>query len=389
VAKKVLAKNLRNTRGVIIDVRSESEFLDGHVPGAINIPLLNDAERAEIGTLYAQKGPDLARRRGLEIVRPKISTLHLQISQAAGIAEGEITQPTEEQWTQVFNLVSNAILAPSFAETDEAVKADAPLTKKVPGTLIFYCWRGGARSRSMAQFAELLGFDVAVVEGGHKAFRQEVLSYLEGENYGFKLCVLYGLTGSGKTKILRQWLNEKKPVIDLEALAHHRGSAFGQVGIEILGRQKEFENNLFWEMQKLLGRGEKLVVVEGESQRIGRCKLPSAFMTAMEKGVHVKAEISLRERVQNILSEYVGGIDETQMLVGARGALNVIKKRLGGEKFGEISKLLDEKNYAAFTEQLLLHYYDKAYARSRAPGEHYALEIATAGEWEKLIAVIK
>jgi len=189
------------------------------------------------------------------------------------------------------------------------------------------------------------------------------LDFLDGEKYPFELCTLYGLTGSGKTQMIRQWISEGKPAVDLEGLAHHRGSAFGQMGLTTFGRQKDFENNLFWKLWHLVDAGHKMIVVEGESRRIGRCQLPLRFVKAMEEGRHVQVVKSLEKRVENILGEYVGVLSEEALLVEARGALNAIRKRLGGELFAELSRILDAKDYRLFTEKLLVGYYDKVYAQ--------------------------
>jgi tRNA 2-selenouridine synthase len=238
--------------------------------------------------------------------------------------------------------------------------------KKIHSSLLFYCWRGGARSKTVATVLSLLGFNVKLVEGGHKAFRTEVLNYLHQPKYPFKLCTLYGLTGCGKTKILNRWAKEKKPVIDLEALAHHRGSAFGQIGIAEWGQQKHFENHLYCQMRFWESRKAPVVFVEGESQRIGRVRLSDAFMNAMLEGLHVKVEKTLDERVEHILSEYVRPVPKHDWLKEALRSLEAIQKRLGGEKFKELQGYLLTSQDALFIRGLLVDYYDKAYLLSRA-----------------------
>jgi tRNA 2-selenouridine synthase len=406
VLKSISASQLFQLQGVIVDVRSESEFADAHVPGAVNVPLLNDAERTEIGTLYKRQGSDFARRRGLEIVAPKLSALFDGLTNAISShcpPNFEAKRPDTETWQKVLNVVAHEIMVSNFgadeaeAESSVAVGVECerrahevspPFTvqsdevAQVPLTL--YCWRGGARSKSMTLFARSLGFNAQFVAGGHKSFRNEVLNFIEAGKYPFKFCTLYGLTGAGKTQVLRQWLSEGKPVIDLEALAHHRGSAFGQVGIDTYGKQKEFENNLYWEMKKLEVRGEKIVFLEGESRRIGRVQLPQAFMDAMMNGLKVKMSQSVEERVQNILGDYVAKIPEERVMREARVALEAIKRRLGGEKFKELNELLEQKQFAKFTEVLLVDYYDKLYQFSRAPDDFYAAFIHDARDWERL-----
>ena len=417
------AKDVFNAQGVIIDVRSESEFREASIPGAVSLPLLNDAERAEVGTLYKQRSPEIARARGKEIVTPKLADFFRNFAVLSGMHD--LREPLLETLAAAFETVTKELwedlgspealgspkglspstilvvpLSPSVSNSDldfrspsysdSSFRPDEQLLTPQPDArmqLIFYCWRGGARSKSLARFGEILGFRTAYVQGGHKLFRAHVQSFLESAPYPFKLCTLYGLTGAGKTKIIRQWLKEKRAVLDLEALAHHRGSAFGQVGIDQTGRQKDFENNLFWQMKLLAKRGEKTVVVEGESRRIGRCQLPIAFMEAMKTGFKVKVECPIERRVQNILDDYVHplGLDEARLHREAQGSLDAIKKRLGGEAHQEMSALLAEKNYSAFTRELLVQYYDKMYSLSQAADDHYDAVISDAADFEVLL----
>lgn len=345
--KSLSIEELLSAQSVIIDVRSESEFREAHIPTAVNVPLLNDAQRAEVGTIYKKVGPEAARLRGLEIVGQGFA----EKLKAAGL---ELSGDP----SKAFFVVQDFILA----RHSEALAEESPASQP---QVIFYCWRGGDRSKSVALFASLLGVPCAYLTGGHKAFRNYVLNFLNTRPYPFKLKVLYGLTGCGKTKLIQKWIQEGQPAIDLEGLAHHRGSAFGQIGISSLGQQKDFENNLFWEMSKLKERGAKTVTVEGESRRIGRCLLPEAFMEEMKVGEKQKIECSIEERVQNILCEYVENRNEAQLREQALGALMAIRKKLGDQRFLELKKLLEGKNYADFAKGLLIHYYDKMYLNSR------------------------
>lgn len=326
------------------DVRSPGEFAESSVPGAESMPLLDDAERSEVGTLYKQVGADAALKRGLEILKPKVEEkIFSVIHDSLYVDDGDVR----------FKL--NA----SFS------KIDKNLTK------IFYCWRGGARSKIMATIHGLQGYDVGIIEGGHKAWRNEILEFLNSPQYPFKLSTLYGFTGCGKTKILNQWAKEGRAVIDLEALAHHRGSAFGQIGIEQIGGQKIFEANLYWKMKEMQKRGVDKVYVEGESQRIGRCLLPDAFMKAMLDGEHIKVEKSLEERVEHIINEYIKPVPRHEWISQASRSLDVIKKRLGGEKHSELLKDLVSGDDAALVRKLLVDYYDKTYSLSKAPDSFY------------------
>ncbi len=359
----------RSVKLTIIDVRSPGEFADSHIPGSINVPLLDDAQRAEIGTLYKRKSPSAALERALEMFE---SGFHSQISAVTSLTGAP---PATHDFAAALGAVREALYVDGgdVRFRDDGLAEDAGAGRAVtesPG-IIFYCWRGGARSKSMALFFKTLGFKVYYLEKGHKEFRAQVLSYLNQEKYPFKLCTLYGLTGCGKTKILQKWKAEGQPVIDLEELAHHRGSAFGQIGIAQWGQQKEFENNLYWEMRRWEHARAREVFVEGESKRIGRCQLPERFMQAMLEGIHVKVERTIDQRVELILREYVLPVPRDEWLREAQRSLESIQKRLGGEKFKELSQDLAAGRDADFVRKLLIDYYDKSYLLSRAEEGFY------------------
>src|ERR1700683_565530 len=172
------------TQGVIIDVRSEGEFNEAHIPGAVSVPLLSNIERAEVGTLYKEQGAGPARLRGLQIVEPKLEKLFdgIALAAARGLDAPAIQIPKPRHWAEAFKIVSRQILEMSFDEDIEgesiAVEGTAPLEQPtILGSrpIIFYCWRGGAVSKSMALFARALGFNAGFIVGGHKAFRREAL----------------------------------------------------------------------------------------------------------------------------------------------------------------------------------------------------------------------
>jgi tRNA 2-selenouridine synthase len=374
---------------ILVDVRSESEFAEAHIPGSLSLPLLSDEERVEVGTIYKKISQEAARRRGVEIVRPKIRSFadafkSLLDDQCAPFGF------TDAQLISAFDRVLEKLWPSAMTP--------APFVTALPSSwpkIIFYCWRGGARSQSMALLAECLGFDVGIIEGGHQAFRQEVQDFIAQEKYPFEISVVYGFTGSGKTTLLKRWMSEGRAVIDLEALACHRGSAFGQIGIQKFGRQKEFEAGLYWKMKEYARAGVESVFVEGESQRIGLCAIPERFFNAMAEGPHILLECPLEQRVQNILSEYVSpflssGTEvsentlsrryavstvcdaEIHLRESAERALNGIKKRLGGELYSSMLTLLKAGDYESFTRELLVHYYDKIYLRSHDSAKEYA-----------------
>ncbi|HBQ21653.1 MAG: tRNA 2-selenouridine(34) synthase MnmH [Deltaproteobacteria bacterium GWA2_38_16] len=322
VTRLSISDALNITNSIFIDVRTSLEFEEGSIPGAINVPILSNEERVEIGTLYKQKGAEVARERGLDIISPKLPTLFLRIKTAA--------------------------------------------FEKMP---ILYCARGGLRSQTVATVLDLTGLKVCVVEGGYKNYRQEVLNVLNSP-YPFKLITLYGFTGSGKTHLLNKMKEKGLPVIDLEALAHHRGSVFGQVGIIPKQTQKNFEALLYQEIKKY--KESPQIFIEGESKRIGPVVLPQLWMEHMEKGSKILIRSSLEKRTERILKEYLGEGDKN-LVPELEKALFSIEKRLGGELFKKIHTLFQQEDYKGATCLLLEHYYDQNYKfSSMAPEEAFS-----------------
>lgn len=313
-----VSEALENLNPCFIDVRTPLEFEEGSIPGSMNIPILNNEERVEIGTLYKQKGANVARERGLEIISPKLFSLFSQIkSQSSG---------------------KNPIL---------------------------YCARGGLRSQTMASVAALTGLRVSTIEGGYKYYRNEVLRVLNGV-YPFELITLYGFTGAGKTLLLKKMKEKGFPVIDLEALAGHRGSVFGHVGMSKTQTQKNFEALLFNEIKKY--KHTPCVFIEGESKRIGPVVLPESWMQQMKKGRKIVIQSSLQKRTQRILQEYFPQ-HENQM----EEALQKLQKRLGGELFKKIHDCFLEKNYTSMIQLLLEQYYDRNYQFSSQESDIFDL----------------
>lgn len=288
---------------LIIDVRAPIEFDKGHVTNAINVPLFDDIERAEIGTLYKQQGKDFAVTRGLEIVSPK--------------------------------------LVPFVNQVKELSK-----NKKI----FVYCFRGGMRSNSFAWLMNTSGLDATILEGGYKNYRKHVLSYFEREK---KLVVIGGMTGSGKTDLLKKIKSESCQIIDLEALANHKGSAFGSINEKKQNPQQIFENKLFYELNLL--DENKLILVEDESQSIGYNKIPRGFWLQMKKAPIVKIDISFELRVQKLVEDYT-----TTNIDALKICVKKIEQNLGTQNATLCLKYLDENNLTEVA-RITLKYYDKAY----------------------------
>ncbi|MDT8440169.1 MAG: tRNA 2-selenouridine(34) synthase MnmH [Desulfuromonadales bacterium] len=322
------ALELRERGALFIDARSPAEYAEATIPGAINIPLLDDAERAEVGTLYKQQGRPLARRRGVQIVAPKIPTLLDQVAAAR--------------------------------------PAGAGLT-------VVFCWRGGMRSRALTQFLELAGMPARQLTGGHKAFRRRVIDFFETGVWG-RMLVLRGLTGVGKTRALQRLAAEGYPVIDLEGLANHRGSAFGNLGLPAQPGQKMFEA-LLWDQLHRIGPGDD-VLVEGESRHIGRVSLPPRVHQAMQHETSLWLNASLTTRTRNILADYPAITALKQQFVAP---IEALRERLGRQVVGELLVLLDAGDWQRLVEVLMVRYYDPLY-RHTLPERRIEIDFDAAEE---------
>jgi selenide, water dikinase len=290
----------------VIDVRSPGEYEHGHIPQAVNIPLFSNDERAHVGTVYKQQSREAAIDVGYKYVTPKL----------------------------------NDFISRSFDVAPD-------------GKVIVHCWRGGMRSQAFAKFLSENGFsDVKVIAGGYKFYRRLVLSDFA---IPVQLNVLGGYTGSGKTYILNELKKSGKQVIDLEGLAHHKGSAFGGIGQAEQPTVEQFENNLHDKWRKL--DLNDAVWVEDESYDIGRVKIPAPLFRQMTDGRLIFIEIPKEERAKHLVEEY--GLCDSQALADA---VLRISKRLGGLRVKNALNHLDERNFyeVAF---IALHYYDKTYLK--------------------------
>ena len=293
-----------SARHPVIDVRSPAEFLKGHIPGAVNIPLFSDPERAIVGTLYVRSGREDAIMKGLDIALPKTSRY----------------------------LRSLGKVSPG------------------PGSISVHCWRGGLRSAMMAEVFSKAGYDVGVLKGGYKAYRRYIR---EGLARPARIVVLGGFTGSGKTSLLQVIAAKGEQVLDLEALACHKGSVFGSFGQPVQPSNEQFENNLYarWSDLDL----ERTVWVEDESRMIGRVTLPDPVVEHITSGTLIRVVLDAGIRIDRLVKEY-SGFDK-RLLAGAIGR---IADRLGGSRAKEAVASLDKDQFHSVAE-IVLGYYDKAY----------------------------
>jgi tRNA 2-selenouridine synthase len=308
---------------IYIDARSPSEYAVDHIPDAVNLPLLNDSERAVIGKIYKQQGSFEARKRGVEIVSPKLKNLTDFLSD---ISEG-------------FENV------------------------------VFYCSRGGLRSYSLASFFSLVcDKNIFIVEKGYKEYRQFILRYFE--NFGKNFLVVDGYTGTGKTMILRELKRKGLPVVDLENIAKHRGSVFGGVGIKDDINQKKFETLLYKEVE--IYKDFKTIIVEGESRHIGKCVLPGKFYERMNQSPHIWLDTSDEYRVNVIKEDYLKTLDNYGELVAP---IEALKSFIGGKNVEMLKKEVEKENFDFVILYLLKNYYDILYKKGRLPDNKFYKKI--------------
>lgn len=308
-------QNIDPDHFVLVDVRAPLEYKDGHIPGAINIPLFSNEERAIIGTLYKQKGTEQAKWKAMEIVSPKIPQLLQSIK-------------------------------------DYAADGKKPL---------IYCWRGGSRSGAMGTFAELAGLSVCRLTGGYKAYRTWCTEQLQEDLFrGKKPVILHGMTGVGKTLILDQLASQEHPTLDLEKMANHRGSIFGHFGLGAPHNQKTFESLLLDRLHQL-GQADYLIL-EAESRRVGHATLPEFMMDWRKVGIHFNLKASLSFRINVIMQEYVTpAVNMEEFTQEAINSFTQIKKRLSPNDREIAEQMLRDNDFASFIELILVKYYDPFY----------------------------
>jgi tRNA 2-selenouridine synthase len=296
---------------LIFDVRSEGEYMHAHIPGAISLPLFNNEERKVVGTAYKKESKQKAIKLGLDYFGLKMRTMV------------------------------------EFVEQH---------TKNNPNQkIIVHCWRGGMRSSGVAWLLDLYGFDVYTIVGGYKAFRKWTLEQFEKE-YSFH--ILGGYTGSSKTELLKLLGENKKQIIDLEGLAHHKGSAFGSLGQLPQPSQEMFENKIALSLYENSKQNINPIWIEDESQRIGNINIPNPLWNTMRNSPLYFMEIPFEERLDFILKNY-GSFDKEKLV----NAIMRIQKRFGPlETKTAINFILEGDIKSAFS--LLLKYYDKHYIKA-------------------------
>jgi tRNA 2-selenouridine synthase len=287
----------------VVDVRSQGEYAYGHIPGAVNIPLFADSQRAEVGTIYKKEGNLKAVIRGIDLAAPEMSD---KLRRAVALAQ--------------------------------------------ENSLLTYCWRGGMRSEAMAWLFSIGGLTPLLLEGGYKAYRNHILTAL-GRKRNF--IILGGLTGSGKTHILKHIMLSGAQVTDLEELASHKGSAFGALGQHPQPSSEHFANLLY---SDLSGKKEEDPIwLEDESRNIGTVFMPDSFYNLMQSAPVIALMMSIETRIPRLLREYASFPPEQTI-----ASVMKISKRLGGDRTRMAVEAIQNGDFATAI-RITLEYYDKSY----------------------------
>lgn len=329
-----LAKN-----HLVIDVRSPGEYKHAHIPGAYNFPLFTDEERKIVGTTFKQESREAAIKIGLDFFGPKMKKMVDEVE--------------------------------SIGSQQSAVGNNGDSGLRTANCVLIYCWRGGMRSAAVAWLMDLYGFRVYTLVGGYKKFRNYVLDTFR---LPFSFKILGGYTGSGKTEVLKALHQKDEPVIDLEDIAKHKGSAFGNIGMPIQPGQEMFENILAMELRRQLAVGNlqsaktptadwqlqtaNCFWLEDESQRIGLVNIPNDLWNNMRQSPVYFLDIPFEERLEYIVQEY-GRLDKQQVI----DAIGRIRERLGGLNAKTAIQMLEEGDIIE-SFRILLKYYDKFYFRA-------------------------
>ncbi len=310
-------------------MRSPGEFARGHIPGAHNLPLFSDEERAAVGTLYRHQGRPAAVRHGLALVGPRLAPL---AEQATGLAGDD-------------------------------------------GKVRVHCWRGGLRSSSTAWLLETCDLSCTLLEGGYKAFRRWLRQSLAQPR---PVVLLGGHTGSGKTDVLHALRRAGAQVLDLEGLAHHRGSSFGGLGQLPQPTTEQFENEIAMALQAI--SPHTVLWIEAESVQVGCCRIPPELFQQMQQAPLVELRRPDHERLDHLLATY-GAMPRRELVEATRR----IGKRLGPQRTQQAAEAITAGNLRLAC-QLILNYYDRTYAHGLARSPHRTVPLVSAGESTMAIA---
>lgn len=318
---------------VLIDVRSPSEFRNFSIPDSINIPFFDDAERAEIGTLYKQVSVEAAKARGLEIISAKL---------------------------------------PAFVQQ----------FKQIEGNKTVFCWRGGMRSRTTATLLSLMDVHVSRLEGGIREYRRWVINQLEQPEAPFEAYVLNGLTGTGKTRILKALEKQGYPVIDLEGMANHKGSIFGHIGVEP-NNQKKFDSLFVKQFREL--EKSPFVLFEAESARIGKVVIPNWVTELKANSLQLIIDMPMEERIKEIIEDYRPVEYQAECIA----AFQRIKTRMPQDVSKQIEMDLETGEFDSAVRLLLEYYYDSRYKHTGLQYPETQKKVLRVQNLEEAIEAIK
>lgn len=298
---------LKEKNAILIDVRTPKEFELERIPNSVNIPVLLDEERVIVGTTYVQTSKEKAKKLGVEFISKRLP---------------EIFEKIEE-------------LSKQYSK------------------LVFMCARGGMRSSSISSLFESLGYKVAKLEGGYKAYREFVIKEIPEVNKNFKYIIVHGRTGVGKTKVLNKMIDLGVSVLDLEKLAAHKGSFFGALGEKLPQSQKRFDGEVF---EFLRNCKTKYIVVESESKRIGNLYIPESVYDSMTHGIHIFIDTSISNRLDILLEDYTHVPPEE-----IEECIMKVARYVSKEKISTYLNLLKDDDLKELARLLIVQYYDPLY----------------------------
>jgi len=297
----------------VIDARSPAEFAEDHLPGAISAPTLDDEERALVGTIYKQESAFAAKRAG------------------APLAARNIAQHVERLFAG----------------------------KARDWRPLVYCWRGGGRSGALVHVLRQVGWDAVKLDGGYKAFRRQVVAELEQMPARLHFVVVCGATGSGKSRLLEALAEAGAQVLDLEALARHRGSVLGELPDAPQPSQKAFETALWTALAGF--DASRAVFVESESRKVGNLRVPDALIARMRASGCIRLEAAESGRIALLLEDYAHFVGDPQALAGK---LDCLKNLHGADRIAQWKQQLHRGEWQALVSDLLVNHYDPAYRKS-------------------------
>jgi tRNA 2-selenouridine synthase len=297
---------------VLVDVRSPGEYKEATIPGAVNIPLFNDEERALIGTIYTRESTEKAKRLGVDLVSKNLPKIY-----------------------------------------EEVIDLEKKYKK-----IVMFCARGGMRSGSIAELLGALGVKVERIKNGYKGYRAAINEELPKLNEEVTYIVLHGNTGVGKTEILKKLMENNCDVLDLEGFANHRGSILGSVGLGETRSQKYFESLIYAELKN---RKSNYIFIEAESRRIGRVLIPEYIHNKMKEGIHVFVDADLDFRSNLIIDEYTKGKNCNEELCDA---IMKIRKHISVADLEQYCERIRNNDYIDVVKELMVRYYDPLYMHS-------------------------